>query len=209
MKISTDAADAPLRTGDRDENPPGMSLLALLAEDFATYEHDPLAPGFWALAVHRFGNWRMGVRSKWRRAPLTVAYRAAVQGVIALWGIDLPYVVKVGRRLRIEGHGCVIVGARQIGDDVIIRHSVTVGVRERGGRSFPVIGSRVEIGPGACIVGGVEIGDDCFIGPNTVIACNMRPGTALFGIPLKPIDLAQLERDTSAAHAGAPTSAAR
>lgn len=201
----TDAFDASLRSGDRDENPPGMSLLALLAEDFATYNREPLAPGFWAVAVHRFGNWRMGVRSKLLRAPLTVAYRAAVEGVIALWGIDLPYIVKVGRRLRIEGHGCAILGARQIGDDVIVRHSVTVGVRERGGRAFPVIGDRVEIGPGACIVGGVEIGDDCFIGPNTVIACSMRPGTALLGIPLKRINLAQLERNAPVAHVGMPT----
>jgi serine O-acetyltransferase len=200
----TDIADAALPSGERDENPLGIGLLALLAEDFATYDRDPLAPGFWAVAVHRVGNWRMGVQPKFLRAPLTVAYRVAVRGVMALWGIDLPYIVKIGRRLRIEGHGCVIIGARQIGDDVIIRHSVTIGVRERGGRAFPVIGNRVEIGPGACIVGGVSIGDDCFIGPNTVIACNMRPGTALLGIPLKVIDLAQLERNVSAARAGLP-----
>ncbi len=187
--------DHSLPRGDRDANPAGIGIRELIAEDFATYGRDPLAPGFWAVAVHRFGNWRMGVRSKLARAPLTMAYRAAFQGVVALWGIDMPYNVKLGRRVRIEHHGCLMVGAHAIGDDVVIRHSVTMGVRQRGGQAFPIIGNRVEIGPGACIVGGVKIGDDCYIGANSVICHNVRPGTALLGIPPKPIDLDQLEAD--------------
>lgn len=187
--------DASLLPGDRDENPEGIGLLALLAEDFATYQRDPFAPGFWAVAVHRFGNWRMGVRTKLLRAPLTVTYRVAFHGVVALWGIDLPYNVKIGRRLRIMHHGCLMVGARQIGDDVVIRHAVTLGLRERSGRGFPTIGNRVEIGPGACIVGNVKVGDDAYIGANTVIANNVRPGVALLGIPPLPIDPAMIERE--------------
>ncbi len=187
------SVDHSLPEGERNENPDGIGLLDLLAEDFATYRRDPLAPGFWAVAVHRFGNWRMGVRSKLLRAPLTLAYRAAFQGVLALWGIDLPYNVKLGRRVRLEHHGCLMLGAHQIGDDVVIRHSVTMGVRQRGGRAFPVIGNRVEIGPGACIVGGVKIGDDAYIGANSVICHNVRPGTALIGIPPKPVDLDTIE----------------
>lgn len=183
-------ADKALSAGDRDQNPPGIGLLALLQEDFETYRRDPLAPGFWAVAVHRLGNWRMGVRSKLVRAPLTIAYRAAFHAVVAAWGIDLPYNVKVGRRLRIEHHGCLMVGAHAIGDDVVIRHSVTMGLRQRGAAAFPTIGDRVEIGPGACIVGGVKIGDDAYIGANTVITYNVRPGSALIGIPPKPLDVA-------------------
>jgi serine O-acetyltransferase len=190
------AIDAALPVGERNENPAGMSLLALWAEDFATYRRDLLAPGFWAVAVHRLGNWRMGVRSKVARAPLTVAYRAAFQGVVALWGIDLPYNVKLGRRVRIDHHGCLMMGARQIGDDVVIRHSVTMGLRERNGRGFPTIGNGVEIGPGACIVGNVKIGDGAYIGANTVIANNVRPGVSVLGIPPLPIDLEQLETQT-------------
>ncbi len=191
-----------LARGDRDANPTGISLLALLAEDFATYRRDPLAPGFWAVVVHRLGNWRMGVRTKLLRAPLTLAYRAAFHTVLALWGIDLPYNVKLGRRVRIEHHGCVLMGAREIGDDVVIRHSVTMGLRQRGTRASPKIGNRVEIGPGACILGGIQIGDDCVIGPNTVVANHMRPGSALLGIPPRSVDLAELEAQ---ARAGDPS----
>ncbi|HEY6876383.1 MAG TPA: hypothetical protein VI299_00105, partial [Polyangiales bacterium] len=121
-----------LPSGDVDANPRGIGLRALLAEDLATHDHNPFAPGFWALAVHRFGNWRMGVRPKLLRSPLTLVYRAAFHGVVALWGIDLPYNVKVGRRLRIVHHGCIMAGASAIGDDVVIRHAVTIGLRARG-----------------------------------------------------------------------------
>ncbi len=200
LPLDAASLEAALPRGERDANPPGCSLFALLAEDFETYGRDPLAPGFWAVAVHRFGNWRMGV-PKPLRAPLTAAYRAAFHAVIALWGIDLPYNVKIGRRLRIEHHGCVLMGAREIGDDVIIRHWVTMGLRQRGTRASPKIGNRVEIGPGACIVGGVEIGDDCVIGANTVVAHSLRPGTMLLGIPPRRIDPTELQAAAKANHA--------
>lgn len=187
------SVDTSLPTGDRDENPEGIALSALLAEDFATYGRDPLAPGFWAVAVHRLGNARMRVRSKLLRAPLTAAYRAAFHGVIALWGIDLPYNVKLGRRVHIQHHGCLMLGARQIGDDVVIRHSVTMGLRQRGAQAFPTIGNGVEIGPGACIVGGVKVGDGSYIGANSVICHNVRPGSTVMGIPPLPVNLDALE----------------
>ena len=185
--------DASMMRGEENQNPAGIGLLDLLAEDLDTHRNDMLSPGFWAVALHRFGNWRMGLRSKLLRTPFTVAYRVGFHGVVALWGIDLPYNVKLGRRVRIERHGCVLLGAREIGDDVVIRHSVTMGLRERYAAAFPTIGNRVEIGPGACIVGGVHIGDDCYIGANTVISLNVRAGTAVLGIPPRPVDLSALE----------------
>lgn len=191
--------DAGLMRGHENQNPAGIGLLDLLAEDLDTHRGDMLSPGFWAVALHRLGNWRMGVRSKLLRTPFTVAYRVGFHGVVALWGIDLPYNVKLGRRVRIERHGCVLLGARQIGDDVVIRNSVTMGLRERYAAAFPTIGNRVEIGPGACIVGGVNIGDDSYIGPNTVITLNVRPGTAVLGIPQRTVDLEALEAKLVAA----------
>jgi serine O-acetyltransferase len=169
--------DAPLPTGESNGNPADIDLVSLLAEDFRTYGGDPTAAGFWAVAVHRIGNWRMSVRPKWVRAPITVAYRAIYRGVIALWGIDLPYNMKIGRRFRLGHHGCVHIGAREIGDDVVIHHSVTIGL--------PSIGDRVEIGPGAAIVGSVDIGDDCVVGANTVVGCNLPAGSKVMGIPLR------------------------
>jgi serine O-acetyltransferase len=177
------ARDTSLFAGDRDNNPSGIGLLALLAEDFRTHDRDALSAGFWAVALHRLGNRRMAVRRPWLRAPLSLLYGAAYRGVIALWGIDLPYNVKVGRRLRIAHHGCVHIGAREIGDDVVIRHAVTIGLIRQSASAFPTIGSRVEIGPGACIVGAVHVGDDSLIGANTVVTESLPPGSDVLGVP--------------------------
>jgi serine O-acetyltransferase len=181
----------PISLGDRNQNPAGLSFFALLAEDFATHGRDPLSPGFWALAVCRFGNWRMS-RSRFLRPPLTATYRFARQAVIALWAIDIPYNSRVGRRLRIDHHGGFFLGAFSVGDDVIVRHGATIGLIRRGADRAPVIGSGVEIGPGACIVGDITVGDGAFIGPNTVVTENVPPGATALGNPARLVDLAAL-----------------
>jgi len=185
------ASEKPLPAGDVNANPAGLGLPELLAEDFRTHGSDVLSPGFWALAVHRFGNWRMDLEVKVLRAPLSLLYRTAHLGVIALWGIDLPYNSKIGRRFRIVHHGAVFVGSKEIGDDVTIRHSVTIGLKRKTERQAPSIGSRVEIGPGACIVGDVQVGSDSFIGANTVLADSVPPGSSVLGVPGHFVDLAK------------------
>jgi serine O-acetyltransferase len=183
----------PLARGDTNENPDGIGFVALLREDLRTHGDNVTSPGFWALAVHRFGNLRMDVKNNLARAPLTVAYKAAYHGVIALWGIDLPYNSKIGRRFKIGHHGCLHLGAQVVGDDVHIRHSATIGLARRTEQtSAPTIGNRVEIGPGACIVGGIHVGDDAFVGPNTVLADNLAAGKTALGVPARIVDLEQL-----------------
>ncbi len=180
-----------LPLGDRNQNPPGISFRALIAEDFATHGRDLLSPGFLSLAIYRFGNWRMSVRPH-LRPPLTLAYRFAHQASIALWGIDLPYNSRVGRRFRIMHHGGFFLGAWSIGDDVTIRHCATIGLLRKGTDRSPVIGSRVEIGPGACIVGDISVGDDVFIGPNTVVTQSVAAGATVLGNPSRTVDLAKV-----------------
>jgi serine O-acetyltransferase len=184
--------EGPLPRGDENLNPSDIGLRELIAEDYRTHGSDPLSPGFLALTIHRLGNWRMGVRSKLLRAPLTLAYRVAHEASIALWGIDLPYNSRLGRRLRFAHHGCVFVGAWSIGDDVTIRHSVTIGLNRRGTKLAPIIGNGVEIGPGACIVGGIEIGDDCYIGANSVVGDSVPAGTQVLGVPARKVELSKL-----------------
>ena len=47
--------------GSTNENPKDISFLALIKEDFLTHDKDPFEQGLWAIVVHRFGNWRMGI----------------------------------------------------------------------------------------------------------------------------------------------------
>jgi len=182
--------DVPLPRGDRDLNPGGIGLLALVAEDYRTHDRKLLEPGFLAIALHRFGNARMGVRIKLLRAPLTLAYHVLYTVVSWTWGIDLPYTVRLGRRVRLWHHGGMVLGARAIGDDVHIRHNTTFGVlnrRDLGGK--PIIGDRVDIGVGACIVGPVTVGADSVIGPNSVVLRDVPPGAVFMGVPARPATL--------------------
>jgi len=126
--------EQPLPVGDRNANPPDIGFLSLLGEDFRTHGGSVTSPGFWALATHRFGNWRMSVQSKPLRVPLSVAYRAAHWAATALWGIDLPYNAKIGRRFHIVHPGAVFIGSREIGDDVCVRHAVTIGLKRKSER---------------------------------------------------------------------------
>lgn len=180
------AHDAPLPRGDRNENPGDIGLLALLLEDFRNHDSNLLEPGFWAVAIHRFGNARMAVRFKLLRAPLTVVYRFMHTAMIWLWGIDLPYTTKLGRRVRIWHHGGIWIGARSIGDDVHIRHNTTFGILSRQDlNGKPIIGNRVEVGLGSSILGPVTVGDDCVIGPNSVVIRDLPPGSVVMGVPAR------------------------
>jgi serine O-acetyltransferase len=197
---STKDAGLPLSRGDRNLNPPGIGLVPLLAEDFRANGRTFLSAGFWAVAVHRFGNWRMGVRAKAVRAPLTLCYLAAYNGVIAIWGINLPYNGRVGRRLRIGGHGAVLMGAREIGDDVHVRSSVTMGLRRRTDPAAPTIGNRVQIEANACIIGNIHVGDDSVIGANTVLARDVLPASTVLGVPGRRINAAEYFQSAPLVH---------
>jgi serine O-acetyltransferase len=182
--------EAPLPDGASNENPRGIGLLGLIAEDLRTHDHDAMAPGFWAVAVHRLGNARMDVQSRLLRAPLSAAYQAAFTSVNWLWGIDLSYTVKLGRRVRIWHHGGMVLGARAIGDDVHIRHNTTLGLANRFDRTMkPIIGDRVDIGAGAAVLGAVTVGEDCVIGANSVVLRDLPAGATAFGVPARPVNL--------------------
>ena len=171
--------DSDIALGTINLNPPGMSLLELLKEDYATHERDLLSQGFWAITVHRFGNWRMGIRSKILRLPCTIIYKLWFKFVEWTCGISLKYTTRVGRRVRIWHQGGMTLGALEIGNDVHIRQNTTFGVKRRGDPRWmkPIIADRCDIGAGAVIVGPITIGHDSTIGANVVIAKDVPPNS--------------------------------
>jgi serine O-acetyltransferase len=186
--VAIDDGPDPLNRGDFDGNPQGISLFALLKEDLRTNGGSVIDQGFMAIAVHRFGNWRMGIRFKPLRIPMTVVYRVMYRVVETLTGISLPYTIALGRRVRIWHHSGIILNARAIGDDVHIRQNTTMGVISVDrAREIPTIGNRVEIGCGACILGGVTVGDDSIIGANAVVRCDVPPHSLAVGVPARII----------------------
>lgn len=176
----------PLEKGDRNLNPADIGFLALLREDLRTHDGDWLDQGFWAVAVHRFGNWRMGFRRKLIRAPLTLLYRFLHKVVEWTCGITLPQITRVGRRVRLWHHSGMILHARSIGDDCHIRHLTTFGVVRRDhNHEVPTIGDRVDIGCGVCILGDVIVGHDSLIGANSVVLRDVPPWSVAAGAPAK------------------------
>ena len=171
---------------------PQPGLWALIHEDYASHRRDASRPGFRALAVYRFGVWRMGVRSKLLRAPLSLIYRWMYRRVRNRYGIELPYSATVGRGVVIEHQsGIVIHGAAVIGDHCIIRQNVTLGIkRETELDRAPHLGRGVSVGAGAVLLGGIHVGDGANIGANAVVVRDVPAGATAVGVPARILSAA-------------------
>jgi serine O-acetyltransferase len=161
----------------------------LLIEDVKTQREGILALGYWALLVYRFGHARFIVKSRILRLPWTIVYVFLAKLIEIFCGITIAATAKIGRRLCIEHHGCIVIhGAAVIGDDCLIRHGVTIG--NSGYEDLygaPTIGNRVQIGAGAKILGRVAVGDDAIIGANAVVVHDVPAQTAVGGVPARPL----------------------
>jgi serine O-acetyltransferase len=103
------------------------------------------------------------------------------------YGIELPYSVKIGRRVIIEHQGAIVIhGNSVIGDDCYIRQGVTLGNRYMDRPlEAPILGNGVNVGAGAKILGRVRIGDHATIGANAVVLRDVPAGATVVGIPAR------------------------
>jgi len=165
-------------------------LWAQIQEDWVAHDRDWTRPGFRAVAVHRFGGWRMKIQPKLLRAPFSVLYRMLFRWIRNVYGIELPYTVRLGRRVIIEHQsGIVIHGNCVIGDDCIIRQGVTLGNRNFETRSeAPRLEDRVNVGAGAKVLGGVTISSGATIGANAVVMIDVPAGATAVGVPARVLE---------------------
>jgi serine O-acetyltransferase len=165
-----------------------MGWFALLREDLRTHGGDWLEQGFWAVAVHRFGNWRMDIRPRLLRAPFSLVYRFLFKWVEWTCGITLPYTVRLGRRVRIWHHGGMVLHAASIGDDVQIRQNTTFGIaRTDRLHELPTIEAGVDIGCGAVLLGNITVGTGSMIGANAVVLKDVPPRSVAVGVPARVV----------------------
>jgi serine O-acetyltransferase len=179
------------------EEVPALSFWQQIKEDWIAHGRDWTKPGFRAVAIQRFGVWRMKIQPKLLRAPFSILYRMLFRKVRNTYGIELPYTVQLGRRVIIEHQGAIVIhGNCLIGDDSIIRQGVTLGNRYLN-RPFdaPNLGKRVNVGAGAKIFGNVTIGDGANIGANAVVLCDVPARATAVGIPAKIINVKRGELD--------------
>lgn len=160
-----------------------------IREDWHTHGRDLSRPGLWVMAVYRFGRWRYTIRPRLLRMPFSFLYKLMKAFVQMITGIELPCETVIGRRFRIDHFsGIIISGDAVIGDDVIVRNGVTIGLKNAAKRGSPVIGNRVDIGAGAKILGPITVGDDVVIGANAVVIKDIPSNSLAVGVPaeIKP-----------------------
>jgi serine O-acetyltransferase len=154
-------------------------------------ERDPARPG-WAEAMlcyagvhavlwHRLSHalWRAGLRGLARFSSHLARF---------LTGVEIHPGATIGRRLFIDhGMGVVIGETAEIGDDVLIYHSVTLGgLSGQPGKRHPTIEDKVTIGAGAQVLGPIRIGRGARVGANAVVVSAVQPGCTVVGIPARP-----------------------
>lgn len=163
------------------------NLCAQIAEDYDAHGREWTKPGFRSVAVHRFGVWRMTIRNKILRAPISMLYRWGYRHCRNVYGIELPYTVKLGRRVVFEHQGGIVIhGRSSIGDDCIIRQNCTLGIRRiTDAHDAPTLEAGVSIGAGAVILGAVTLGKGSAVGANAVVLSNVPPGAVAIGVPAR------------------------
>jgi serine O-acetyltransferase len=141
-------------------------------------------PGFWIVAIYRFGVWADPL-PRGLRLPCRVVYRIARAVVRIVFNVDVWAGSKgahIGAGLRlIHPSNIIIEGGVEIGEDCLIFHEVTLGSGPVPGA--PRIGNGVDIYAGARVLGGIRVGDHCMIGANCVVTTDIPARTIVMPAP--------------------------
>jgi serine O-acetyltransferase len=143
-----------------------------------------LYPGVWALAFHRVAHWLYG-------GGLFFLARFVNHFSRMVTAIDIHPGAKIGERFFID-HGFTVIGeTAEIGDDVTIYQSVTLGGTNPttgvGGKRHPTLKSGVVVGSGAQVLGPIEVGEGAKIGANAVVTKDVEPEATMVGIPARAV----------------------
>ncbi len=181
----------PMETSDGERVPVAedqpLGFLAQVCEDWRHNGRDWTRPGFRALAVHRFGVWRMSLRPRIVRMPFSFLYNRLYRYVRNHYSIELYYTVTVGRQVVIGHQGAIVIHDRaEIGDECVIRQGVTLGASSHH-RAWeaPKLGQGVQVGAGAMILGDIKIGDGAAIGANVVVTFDVPPMAKVLSEPAR------------------------
>ena len=160
-----------------------------IKEDIASvYNRDPAArtnleillnyPGLHAIWFQRLSH-RLWKRN-WKGLARFIS-------TLARWftGVEIHLGATIGRRFFIDhGMGVVIGETAEIGDDVTVYHSVTLGGTSwNAGQRHPTLEEGVVVGAGAKILGPIVIGKNARVGSNSVVVKEVPEGATVVGIP--------------------------
>jgi putative colanic acid biosynthesis acetyltransferase WcaB len=116
-------------------------------------------------------------------------YRYFVEWVL---GIELPRKLTAGKGLIIyHGQALVVNQGVVIGDNCVLRNSVTIGHKKLADGTFtacPRIGNNVDVGANVCIIGDVMIGDNVIIGAGSVVVKSIPDNCVVVGNPARILE---------------------
>ena len=113
-----------------------------------------------------------------------------------LTGIEIHPKAKIGKNLFIDhGMGVVIGETSEIGDNVTIYQSVTLGgispsinsEEQRDVKRHPTLKDNVVVGSGAQVLGSIVVGKNSKIGANAVVTKDVPENAVMVGIPAKNV----------------------
>jgi serine O-acetyltransferase len=141
-------------------------------------------PGTLALGLHRVAHWLWVGK-------LYFPSRLVNHLARFLTAIDIHPGAKIGQRFFLD-HGFSVIGeTAEIGDDVTIYQSVTLGGTNPttgvGGKRHPTLEDGVVIGSGAQVLGPITVGAGGKVGANSVVTKDVAAGSTVVGIPAKPV----------------------
>jgi serine O-acetyltransferase len=160
------------------------------ADIVAVHDRDPachrmLQPllyfkGFLAIQSYRLGHhlWTEG------RKDLALFLQMRCSEV---FGVDIHPGARIGQGIMIDhAHSIVIGETAEVGDDVSMLHSVTLGgTGKAGGDRHPKIGTGVLIGAGAKVLGNIRVGNCARIAAGSVVLQEVPPCKTVAGVPAR------------------------
>ncbi|MFA3790689.1 serine O-acetyltransferase [Aliiglaciecola sp. SL4] len=135
-------------------------------------------PGLHAIWLHRLAHklWK----SNW-------LWLARSISTFSRWltGIEIHPGATLGRRFFIDhGMGVVIGETAEIGNDVTLYHSVTLGGTSwNGGKRHPTLEDNVVVGAGAKVLGPITMHKGAKVGSNSVVVKDVPENATVIGIP--------------------------
>lgn len=161
----------------------------------AVYDRDPACSrlidpilyfkGFHAIHVHRLAHWNLLKGNK--DVALYLQSRSS-----QVFQTDINPAAKFGRGIFMDHATGIVIGeTAEIGDDVSILHSVTLGGtgKEMEDR-HPKVGNGVLLGAGAKVLGNIRIGDCSRIAAGSLVIKDVPKNVTVAGIPGRVVGVA-------------------
>ena len=139
-------------------------------------------PGVHAILLYRVAHYF------WEKKFFTIARCISSFGRF-LTGVDIHPGARIGKNLFIDHATGVVIGeTAEIGDDVTLYHSVTLGGTSTAQeKRHPTLGDRVIVGAGATLLGPITIGNDARIGSNAVVLKDVPDSATAVGVPAQVV----------------------